>query len=213
MGTPLADHHPLDGCAAYRAGQPGTAVGAKMILKVAAAVHPIDGRAVALNTGLQHAADGRQQIARLRYAQVGGILQRVQARQVQGLIGVDIAQPGQKALVHQQGFELAAARAEHGVEGLRGQLRVEWLRPQAAQHAAWVFRQPDAPELARIVENQALAILEIKGQPVVNRRCSAVRGQNPLIAAHSQVIEQRFGFEVKPDEFCAPFDRRDAFAR
>ena len=98
MGTPLADHHPLDGCAAYRAGQPGTAVGAKMILKVAAAVHPIDGRAVALNTGLQHAADGRQQIACLRYAQVSGILQRVQARQVQ----VEVAR---RTVLQRQGFQ------------------------------------------------------------------------------------------------------------
>lgn len=61
MGAALAYNKPLDGCAALRARLASTLVDAEIILKVTAAVNPIDACALAVNTFLQDLADATPQ--------------------------------------------------------------------------------------------------------------------------------------------------------
>ena len=57
----LPHHQSLDWGAAVRAGAARAPINAEMILKVAAAVHPVDGRAIAPDAIAKHLPDGGEQ--------------------------------------------------------------------------------------------------------------------------------------------------------
>jgi len=61
VGAALADDKPLDGCAALRARLASTLVDAEIILKITAAVNPVDAGALAVNALLQDLADATPQ--------------------------------------------------------------------------------------------------------------------------------------------------------
>lgn len=57
MGSTLAYEYPLDKCPALRAGLPGALVNTEIVLKIAAAVDPIDAGPIAADAFIQGFAD------------------------------------------------------------------------------------------------------------------------------------------------------------
>ena len=110
MRAALPNHHPLHRMAAGGTGLARSPVHLKMILKPAAAVHPVDAGAVVLNARGEHRPNGGPQARGLGRGERIGAAQGMNARPVQGLIGINIAQASQKGLVEQQGFDQAMAR-------------------------------------------------------------------------------------------------------
>src|SRR5574340_271296 len=66
IGPPLPDNGFDNRGAAGGAGLPGAAVNTKIILEIAAAVHPIDAGAVALDPFLQDTADGKPEVLEIQ---------------------------------------------------------------------------------------------------------------------------------------------------
>lgn len=75
-------------------------------------------------------------------------------RDVEGFVGVDVAQPGEKRLVEQQRLELAMFFVQRGVKPLRSEVLAEGFGSEDAEEFLWVYHEPHASELACIVEYQ-----------------------------------------------------------
>src|SRR5215208_4315520 len=105
MSAALTDKDASDLCATHRTFLIGAPIHAK--LELAAAIHPIKGCAIASNTFIQHCMD--------RFVQSPGLpgrdrvrdTQWMELRNVQRLVCIDIAEPGKKGLVQEQGLNLA----------------------------------------------------------------------------------------------------------
>lgn len=106
MRASLGDDHALNYSAAVLTWVSFAVVYSKIILKFSAAIDPINGRAVATDAFLQDVLDRVAQRFRLFYRDRTRIALRVQFGDVQRLVGVNIAQSGDKRLVEQQWFEL-----------------------------------------------------------------------------------------------------------
>jgi len=104
MGAALADNPACNRRATFRAGLAAAAISPEVILKTPPAVNPVNAGAVAADALLQYRANGVQQAGGIFAAEQMGRGERVQAGKVQGFIGVDVAQSGDKRLVEQQGF-------------------------------------------------------------------------------------------------------------
>jgi len=213
MRPTLTHHQPLDGCSAYRARFPCSAVYGEVVLKIAAPVYPIDARAVARNALLQRPADGLQQVSRLFCAQIPRVGQRVQFRFEQYFIGVNVAHPRQKTLVHQQWFELAFLTLQHGVKAFRIQLLPQRFRTQFSQFFLRVSQQPQPPELARVLKEEVIITLQGERHPVVlaqsifeEIRSASLDAQ---VAAHAQVDQQVILRQDDDDVFSPPVDLLD----
>jgi hypothetical protein len=79
----------------------------------------------------------------------------MQFGEVECLIGIDVAHPGKEFLVKQQGFQLPPPRAQPAKQRLRGERSLEGLRTKSTDDGFQIVRQPNATELAGVVENQA----------------------------------------------------------
>ena len=117
-------------CAATWAGFISSAINAEMILKTAAAVDPIDAGAVAANSIFQNMADALPKPLGLFETERVRPDEGMQFGPVQGLIGVDVADPGNELLIQQEGLKLPSPTLEHFVEYLRGEIRTQRLGPE-----------------------------------------------------------------------------------
>src|SRR5687768_8874845 len=99
MSTALADNDPLDTCPADGTGFSGAIIHSKMILILAAAIHPVERGAVAANAFLQDFTDRVVQRLRLIHRYRIRRSQRMQFCKMQGLIRIYISEPGKKRLV------------------------------------------------------------------------------------------------------------------
>jgi len=126
----LADHDLFNRRPTHRAGFPCPAIDVEVVLKFTPAVKPIQAGAKPANALAQDRLDGLLQFGRLLGCDVVGFTQGVNPRPEQGFIGVDIAQPGDEGLVHQQGLDLPGAALEHAVQPLPGEGGVEGFRAQ-----------------------------------------------------------------------------------
>lgn len=104
MRATLSDCELLDRGAAYRTRTAIAPIHAKMILILAAAIDPIYAGAVAADAFLKNGADRLAQSPGLFLGDIVGSRQRVQLRDVQTFIGINIAKPGNEGLVKKQGF-------------------------------------------------------------------------------------------------------------
>jgi len=84
----------------------------------------------------------------------------VQAGTKQGLVGVDVAQAGQKALVEQQGLEHPRAPPNQADEDVEGEILRQRFRPKPAQHDLGIAHQPHPSELALILEAERGSIVQ-----------------------------------------------------
>src|SRR5215207_2192343 len=101
MSTALANEDSDDVCPADRTGFPCPVIYPEIVLKLTAAVDPIDRRAIAANALLQNPADRFVQRLSLFYRDGIGGSQRVQLRKMQRFICVNVAKPGEEGLVEQ----------------------------------------------------------------------------------------------------------------
>jgi len=118
MCAALTDNKPYDFCVAYRARFSCAIIHAEMILEFAAAIDPVNGCAVAADAFLQYGTDRfMQRLSLFRRYRIG-CGDWMQFRDVQCLVGVDIAQPGEKRLVEEQWLKLAVLFMQCGVKPL-----------------------------------------------------------------------------------------------
>ena len=82
--------------------------------------------------------------------------------QVQRFIGVDISQSSQEGLVEQQGFQLTAMGIQPAVEFLVGEILSQGLWTQVHKNGLRIGEQPNAPNLAGVVECQPQIAIEIQ---------------------------------------------------
>ena len=138
-------------------------------------------RAVALGRGVvvdraaapfdrlrQNVAQGPMQPANVVGAKSVRIAQRVQPRPPQRLVGVDVADPGEEALVHQQRLEPAAAPGEQLREPPRGEVVGKRLRSGREDADGFALGrlaglrvaaiQPHPPELAHVAKAQLATV-------------------------------------------------------
>jgi hypothetical protein len=101
MRPTLTHNDALDFRPANRAGLTLPAVDPKMILKVAAAVNPVNAGAVSTDAFLKHLADGHPKARSFFLAHPVRACQRVETGQVQRFIGINVTQTGQEGLVEQ----------------------------------------------------------------------------------------------------------------
>lgn len=105
MCAALTNNDALDPCPTDRTGFSEAVIHPKVILILTSAIDPIEGCSVAANAILQDPADRRMQRLRLSYRDRIRCSQRMQFCEMQRLIRINIAKPGKKRLVEQQGLE------------------------------------------------------------------------------------------------------------
>ena len=203
MRPALTDDDSLDRCSTLRAGLPGALVCTEIVLKITAAVDPIDAGPISADAFLQGGTDAMpQRLGLLRGNRLRGG-EGVQAGAVQAFIHIDVAQPSQKGLIEQQGFQLPAVCLQTPVQVSWGESFVKRLRAKTANHAGLILHQPGAPELAWIVESQAAAVIQRYDQPVVEG-ILAIIWLDSQITAHAQVNEQIIRSKVQDQKLPAP---------
>ncbi len=170
MGATLTYDEPLNRRPTNRARFSLPIIHPKIVLEVAAAVHPVKARAVAQDALLQRSLNGGVQafgfLPRHRIRE----RQRVQFGAMESLIGVNVAQARQESLVEQQRLELTMAPVKRIRQPLGRELGAERLRAETAGDLFGVRRQPDAPEFARVIEDQAAPSFSGIGDPFSSRR-------------------------------------------
>jgi len=122
---------------------------------------------------------------------------------MEGLIGVDVPDPCEEALIQKKGLEGAPACGKARAKAGGGELRTEGLRAQAAQHSIGVIQQEHSPKLAGVAEAQLPPTVEVKGGSLeaIGRR---IGGGQIEIAAHLQVNQQASAIERKDKILPAP---------
>ena len=96
--------------------------------------------------------------------------QGVQPRPPQRLVRVDVPDPGDERLVHEQRLEARAPPADPRPPHPEREPRVEWLRPDAVERVVVRAVQPDAPELADVAVAQLSAVGQLEDDPDVRIR-------------------------------------------
>ena len=120
---------------------------------------------------LQHGTQRPVQLALLRGVQAGATAQRMQTRAPERLIGVDVADAGDKALVHQQRLQSALApsdalakvgQRERFVKRLRAEGGEELSGLPCPEHRSRLVPpvQAHAAELARVAHAQLVAVVK-----------------------------------------------------
>lgn len=170
MGAALAEGDALDGRAADGTGLAGALVDAEVVLKIAAAIDPIDGGAIAANAFFQNTAYSLKESGGLLRGKPVRQRQGVQAGQVKGFVGVDVSQAGEESLVEQQRFELAMVGVQADVEGFGRQGFVERFGAQLTQHHLRVAHQPQAAKFARVIEGEGLLVGEMEQEAVMRKK-------------------------------------------
>ena len=99
MRTSLPDYDSGYGCSTGQAGISGPLVYLELVLKFTPTVNPVDAGAVMLNTILENFTNSREESSGLVKRYPVRNLARMEMRQVEGFIGIDIPHSGQKVLV------------------------------------------------------------------------------------------------------------------
>ena len=105
-----------DSAAAFAAWLSPPPVHAKMVLMASALVNPIDAGAVVENAGAQYLPQCAPQPPGVLRRERVAARERVQPREMERLVGVDIPHSGEEALVEQQRFQHAFARGQRARE-------------------------------------------------------------------------------------------------
>ena len=148
---------------------------------------------------------------RLPISKLGRAASGVDSRTPESFGCLDVADPGDPVLVHEERLDGATGGAEQGGKPLRGESRPEWFRPE--------------PGESLVVQGQAYR--EVAEAPLVRKDHPAIAGdpkhradgrrvrltgmtQSPL-AAHAEMAEQCGAptGQFDPQELAPPPDRRD----
>ena len=205
MCAALTYNYTFDVRSTDRAGFPSAIIHLEIILKFAAAVDPVKRRSVAANAFPEHLVNRFMQRLRLLRGDRIGDRQWIQLCPVRRFIRVNVAETREKALIEQQRFELTVFVVQRGMKPLRCECSAQRFRAELAKHLVRIGRQPDAPELAGIVEDQVAWVVSRKScraqaqdQAVmlVGFNCTLF---NQEIPAHAQVDQQAEVGEAKDE--------------
>jgi hypothetical protein len=105
MRPALSHEDATDARAADRTGLARALVDPEVILKLTAPIHPVDARPVVSQPATKRRADPPPKPADLLIAEPVAAPERVEAGPVQRLIGIDVAETGDKSLIEQEGLE------------------------------------------------------------------------------------------------------------
>src|SRR5512139_254605 len=104
MRTSLPDNNTCNWRATNQAGFASALVNAEIILEITTPVDPINAGAIASNPFLQHRADTFEQKLSLLQGEIICRCERMQLRQIERLIDIDISKPSNEGLVEQEWF-------------------------------------------------------------------------------------------------------------
>lgn len=105
MGAALSHDDAFDRGVAVNTCHTCALIDPELILKITPAIHPVDAGAITSDTFTQYFPYRAEQLPSLVKRESTGFLQRVDARLVQRLVGINVSQPADKTLVHQQRFD------------------------------------------------------------------------------------------------------------
>ena len=141
----------------------------------------------------------------LRALEQARLAQRVDRGAKQRLVGVDVADARDPALVEQDGLDRRAAVARLQVQVLGRELGAERLDPEARVEEGVELRAAErelaGAEAARVAEGDDVAIVELQAHAHVGRVARRVVEQ---VAGHAQVHEQEHLAGGLEDEVLAP---------
>ena len=140
MRTPLTDHDPPYGRPTNRTRLALAIIHSKVVLKLAAAIHPVDAGTISPNALTQDAPDRFMQALGLGAGDRVGWLEWVQPGNVQRLVCVDIAQTGNKGLIQKQGLEMPTARMQPCVQHLGRERPTQGFRTEASGYRLCLVR-------------------------------------------------------------------------
>src|SRR5579885_2020928 len=157
------------------------------------------GRAAMFDAQRQHLADSGMQASHFIWGERLRLTQRMNARVKERFICVDIANARDTRLIEQQRLHLAGASGQKA--GQRGgrKLLAEWLQPQPSKGARKFCGgiERDAPELARVGEDETAAIIQQEDDAAVGvvdhfpRAMPVGSGNEQEIACHAPMNHQR----------------------
>ena len=168
-----ADDDPLDGYAAALARLSRLSIDAQPFLlssffPLRPDEHAVKGRPVVLECLSQHVLYSAVQTRNLRRRQRICVPLRMEPRQKEGFVDIDVAQAGHKVLVEQQGFEHTAPLAQEDSKNLRGKRLRQGFRSKFAHDGGYVVDQPDAAKLSLAVKVERTAIRQAKAHAQVS---------------------------------------------
>ncbi len=211
--APPADHPADQGGGTGWAGLAGASVDAELVLEVAARAtclaEVIDGGAARGDGGAQDGADDRDQGHEGGAWDAAGGSLRTQCGAEQGLLGIDVADPHHRRLVHDHRLDRLAAPTAGSGQVVGGECGfIQRLDAQSRQPGMLLLRaqgdEVEQAEPSRIPEGQASTILQME-IAVVMVPFAASRGEPPG-AGHAQVAEQGPGGSVEQEVFGAAPD-------
>lgn len=194
MRAAAADGDLLDGPAAGGARLACAVVDAEVLLMAAVAARTVavvaEGRAAVGEAVAEDALDGRCELLALCLGQAAGLVARMDPCEKQGLVGVDVAEPRDAALVKQEGLDRLFPAAD-GLREVRRRERVrQGLRPERleARHGDLFAcgKAVDAAEGAHVGKDERTAAREVKDHSRVGVALLAGRVVDEA-ARHAQV--------------------------
>ena len=138
----------------------------------------------------------------------GGRL-RVQTGQEEGFVGVDVADPGDEALVEQHGLDGGATTTQPAPEGVAVEGGIDGVGAELGERLGGVIHQVERAELADVDEAQLAAVVEGQAgaEEVVGGRGGGAVAQG---AGHPQVDDQERALAEADEQVLAvPADVRD----
>jgi hypothetical protein len=154
----------------------------------------VDRRAARVDAVEQRREDRVAQRLVLRSRERTGGPQRVNPRAVQGLVGVDVADPRDAPLVEQEGLDRGAAPPRERVQVRGGETRVERLDAEASREELVERGGPEhelaGPEAPRVDDHEALAARPWRVRdpgPVCRGGSRARGGARPQLDSHAHM--------------------------
>ena len=199
-------------------GSPPRAVGDEALLRRAVAAvgraEVADRGALRLDAGLERRDDGRVEAGDAGAREAPGGRRGMDPRREQRLVGVDVADAGDDALVEERGLDRRLAARERARQ-VGGRPVAQRLGPELAGEPGLGAVLGDAPgaEAARVGVGEVGAVVEQRARAQEARSLSGGAAQPEQVAGHAQVDEQR-GAVVELDDqvLAAPAERLDAHA-
>lgn len=215
VGAALADENPLDPGLAAATRLVDLAVDPEVILIPALRVNPVNGRAAVFEAISEGGSNGPAQRGNLCVLQGVGPAQGMNPGPPQGFVGVDIADPGDKRLVEQEGLEAAGFLGQQASQDLQREALFQRLGAEMTGDGVEVVNQVHPAEFTRVVEAQLIAVVQAEGEMDVffARKVSV---EDVQTAAHFQMDEQVTcrgrGMQAEDQILAAAPDRVDAMA-
>ena len=129
----------------------------------------------------------------------------------QDLVGVDVADPRHRLLIHQRRFDIAFSACEGSLERRKIETWIEGVRAKTLgrDKRVGVGRQPDAPKQPDVGVSQMMTVGKIETHSVVRRILLAVRKMFECAGHPEMQCQPARWSEVDQEVFAVPPGRAD----